>query len=352
MCQVCWESEIRLAAWDRAYINALPDAAFAYVEPAYKRGETKNKNARHLPHHAKEVKNGRSSSDHIDMPHLRNALARVDQIKPVTQSVSKERLVAQARAHLEKHAKELKIGGRGEKKEEKQSVQLASEQLQEFLAPKGIELLSDGRIFTRCEGQLLTVDSEQFRTQDLQARLAEREDGQISAADFEPKPEDFIRAEFRALSKIILPMRFFDFTKGNVLKNATKLLQGVTFYPDHRAQVENWLGIVEKTWWDEEGSPQGINAAVKIDAFANPKITRGILAGALGRVSTTIWFLWEKSHDLDDREFINLLGSDLDGEIVRFIVNKITGFGEFSLVWYGADPHAKSRGKVKVGEEK
>jgi len=84
--------EVKEAKWDTAYINSLPDSCFAVIEPAYKRGETKDKRARHLPYKDKDGK--------IDLPHLRNALARMNQIKPVTDSITADELRAQARRVL------------------------------------------------------------------------------------------------------------------------------------------------------------------------------------------------------------------------------------------------------------
>ena len=92
--------------WDTAFINSLPDAAFAVIEPAYKRGETKDKRARHLPHHGPDVKDPNEHST-VDLPHLRNALARMNQIKPITDSISTEELRRRARTHLLRHAKAL-----------------------------------------------------------------------------------------------------------------------------------------------------------------------------------------------------------------------------------------------------
>jgi|LGVF01.1.fsa_nt_gb hypothetical protein len=60
------------AEWSTAYINSLPDSSFAYIESCY--GETSdNKNLRHLPYKDNDGK--------IDLPHLRNALSRVKQVK-------------------------------------------------------------------------------------------------------------------------------------------------------------------------------------------------------------------------------------------------------------------------------
>jgi len=54
-------------AWTRAYVAALPDEAFAVVH--VRPDGTKS---RHLPHHDFEGQ--------VDLPHLRNALARLDQV--------------------------------------------------------------------------------------------------------------------------------------------------------------------------------------------------------------------------------------------------------------------------------
>jgi len=94
-----------LARWTRAYINSLPNASFAVIEPAYTRGETENKNARHLPHH--NERGGGTSNENLDLPHLRNAMARMNQIKPVTDSISTEELRSKASSHLENHRSAL-----------------------------------------------------------------------------------------------------------------------------------------------------------------------------------------------------------------------------------------------------
>jgi predicted nuclease with TOPRIM domain len=83
----------------------LPNASFAVIEPAYSKGETDNKNARHLPHH--NEKGGGTLNQNLDLSHLRNALARMNQIKPVTDSISIEDLRGKASTHLEHHKSAL-----------------------------------------------------------------------------------------------------------------------------------------------------------------------------------------------------------------------------------------------------
>lgn len=96
--------------WTTEEKNNLPDSAFAVIEPDYIKGITKDKNARHLPHHNNSVKGTVSengviegdSDESVDLPHYKNALARVNQIKPVT-NISQEELLKLAMAHLDKH---------------------------------------------------------------------------------------------------------------------------------------------------------------------------------------------------------------------------------------------------------
>lgn len=84
------------AKWSRAYINALPDEAFASVEE-----RPDGTRARHLPHHGAD---GR-----VDLPHLRNALSRLDQVQWVNPAN-----VDEARRHLLGHLKALGLPVPGE----------------------------------------------------------------------------------------------------------------------------------------------------------------------------------------------------------------------------------------------
>lgn len=87
--------------WTTKYINDLPNSAFIIIEPAYRKGTTDNKNARHLPYKDKEGK--------VDLPHLRNALARCNQIKAVTDSITTDSLrskaCSKAKSLAKKHLK-------------------------------------------------------------------------------------------------------------------------------------------------------------------------------------------------------------------------------------------------------
>ena len=75
--------------WRRAYVDALPDEAFAVVH--VRQDGTRS---RHLPHHDPD---GR-----VNIPHLRSALARVGQVRWEDPADA-----AQARRHLEAHQEGL-----------------------------------------------------------------------------------------------------------------------------------------------------------------------------------------------------------------------------------------------------
>jgi hypothetical protein len=92
------------AVWDRKFINDLSNSAFAVIEKGYSDG--KDRRARHLPHHGKDVKSATENSS-VDLAHYRNALTRVNQIKSVLGIESDSSLRKRAAVHLEGHRKVL-----------------------------------------------------------------------------------------------------------------------------------------------------------------------------------------------------------------------------------------------------
>jgi len=67
---------VQKAVWSAAYINKLPDSAFLHIESGGKKdaeGKTVPRGLRHFPYKDDQGK--------IDLPHLRNAIARLPQSK-------------------------------------------------------------------------------------------------------------------------------------------------------------------------------------------------------------------------------------------------------------------------------
>ena len=80
------------AEWNTADKNNLPDSCFAVIETGYG-DESDDKNARHLPY--------KDDSGNIDMPHLRAAMARLNQIKSVLGNDTAAELQAKAKKVLD-----------------------------------------------------------------------------------------------------------------------------------------------------------------------------------------------------------------------------------------------------------
>jgi len=81
------------AVWDTSYINDLPDSAFLYIETGGKKdseGKTIPRSKRHFPY--------KDSSGKIDLPHLRNAIARIPQSNAL--ELNKDALQSRARRLL------------------------------------------------------------------------------------------------------------------------------------------------------------------------------------------------------------------------------------------------------------
>jgi hypothetical protein len=154
-------------------------------------------------------------------------------------------------------------------------------------------------------------------------------------------PEEFYATQSRLLSMAVTPYRKFDFTREGVLKAAVPLFEGLTLYANHWPDVNNWKGLVQEAAWDDRNNPPGINAMLVIDKTIDPKLARGVEIKALRSVSVTIWFDYERSHP-DLAGFWDRLGEEVDGEMVRLIVTRITQAGEVSIVWEGEDPFAKT----------
>lgn len=154
-------------------------------------------------------------------------------------------------------------------------------------------------------------------------------------------PAEYFVCLARLLSAATTPYRKFDFSRDGVLKAAVPLFEGLTLYANHWADVESWKGFIQEPVWDDQNTPNGINAKVVLDRTVDPKLARGVETKALRSFSVTIWFTFERSHP-DLAGFWDRLGEEVDGEMVRLIVTEITNAGEVSVVWEGEDPYAKS----------
>jgi len=102
-----YETKKAFAVWSTAFVNDLPDSSFLYITPGGKKdgeGKTVPRSLRHLPY--------KGPGGKIDLPHLRNAIARIPQMKGLSESL-KSSLQSRARRLLGANSKALSEEVRG-----------------------------------------------------------------------------------------------------------------------------------------------------------------------------------------------------------------------------------------------
>ncbi len=165
-----------------------------------------------------------------------------------------------------------------------------------------------------------------------------------------PVAGDYIYPVFRALSASVIPGYWLDYSRPGVLEQSASMLQGQTVYKNHDfMDVEQWVGVVNRSFWDpageHSGNVPGINVEMKIDWRMNPRIARGLLMQppAIHSASVTVLFEYDYSHAqlAEEGKFWEAIGEEVNGELVRLLVTKILGYWEISLVFQGADQLAK-----------
>lgn len=221
--------------------------------------------------------------------------------------------------------------------------------------PAGMQLLDDNRArFFNVAFDLKMVGKSERLSEKLAANL------QIGSGDDDlaPKPEDYIVQEFRAISQAYLGEGgyFLDFRTSGVLEKAIPLMLPADlggqrrvylyFHRNHSRSIEDRIGhIVEAKWTgaNQQFSNPGINIKVAIDKKLAPREVRMLLANPPYAESVSISFdgTFEKSHpDLDGWTFYEMLGREVDDELVRIIVTSIDEFDHVGLVYEGGDAEA------------
>ena len=224
---------------------------------------------------------------------------------------------------------------------------------------RNIQLITEtrGRVILRAPGQHLgrEIPGSNLSLAELQKQLQNAPD---SLEELIPKETDYVSAKFRAISAAYLgPGGYYlDFSRPGVLQQALPMFldqeRGGTrstvlkVHRNHSDRVEDIVGFVEAAWWDESGQfpAPGINVDNRIDWKIAPNEVRALLSTPplIDSVSLDVAFSFEQSHpDMDFWTFWELLGREVDGEVVRLIVTEIHDIAHIALVWSGGDPNAK-----------
>lgn len=148
----------------------------------------------------------------------------------------------------------------------------------------------------------------------------------------------------------------YDFSEVEMNNETTiAMFSDVKLMKNHSRNIDDIIGKTGDAEFAvaDGDTPSGINAPLifheKFGAIEKEKVESGLIdSGSVG-----IQFSTRPSHQFEDEDdFYWLLGKEVDGELVRFIVDSIDGIQEFSLVWQGADPHAKAQTEATATFEK
>jgi hypothetical protein len=157
------------ATWTTAYINNLPDSAFLYVESGEKDadGKTTPRSKRHFPY--------KDDTGKVDLPHLRNALARIPQ-SSLPDDV-KKRLTTKAQGILDKATR--KNAGPAESR----AMQLELTDEQEAAVREKFGLEADAEITP--EQLIATVDERANELETLKTKIEELEQRKNEASELD-----------------------------------------------------------------------------------------------------------------------------------------------------------------------
>lgn len=177
-----------------------------------------------------------------------------------------------------------------------------------------------------------------------------KEKSSSSAGLKTPKLSEDGKPIFRMLSSTIV-QRVYDFTEVDFTKYVDKF-SNVKLMRDHDYSIDSILGRVGEAFYDGDSEVPGVNAPIDIvEEFDTAMLGKKVKAGLIDSGSVGIRFETRPSHEFEDEwDFYWLLGTKVDGELVRFIVTEITAIQEFSLVWEGADPYAKAMSANVIDE--
>jgi len=188
--------------------------------------------------------------------------------------------------------------------------------------------------------------------------------------DVIPKPEDWLLAKFRAISAAYLGPEgyWLDFSRTGMLLASLPLMltkgaggtrrRPLKFHRNHSDLTQNIIGYISAAQWSDAGGEQsypGVNIDVMIDYKLAPNEARQIMAEPplVESCSISFFFEWEQSHaELESWQFWNLIGEEIDGQIVRIMVSEILEYRHVALVHEGADEEADKLEKANSKEQK
>ncbi len=256
--------ESAMAEWSVQYINNLPDAAFAWIEPGGEKddeGKTVPRTLRHLPHHNASVTNPNDDAS-VDRAHLRNALARASQVQGLPSS---------ALSHLQRHAERLGIGTAAETQES-----VKEESLREYVAASA-GAVRDGVIHGVSVIREKSANGFRYTREALRAAVPLFEGAKVYA-----NHADGIRRDVRDTIGILRAARYEEDAQGAVVRAdlhvfesvAAWLLEAAEKAPDALGLSINGRGRARKRYGEEV--VEEITAIRSVDIVAEPATVSGL----------------------------------------------------------------------------
>lgn len=280
------------AKWTTKFINDLPDSSFLYVEPGGKKDEddkTTPRSLRHLPY--------RNAEGEIEMPHFRNALARLPQTD------LSEDVKAKIQAKADKIKKELDMGEEDslEEKEEnrRRKIQTALTGLYGSNSSVWIVSTYEDKVIVSVDGKYIEYP---YTVKDDTVELGTPKEvkKKLSYESFKESYEiDFAEAKISADEKKEVDIQIVEkgmslnnrFYKEEALREAAPLYEGSKVFADHNLakgsrSVRDLIGYIKNPYYSEEG--------------------KGGLRGTLKAVDEKIWTLIKESINDGMSNFIGL----------------------------------------------
>lgn len=161
--------------------------------------------------------------------------------------------------------------------------------------------------------------------------------------------DGFVEKTFRIISKTVFFLDVgqeipVDYTKEKVLENSIDLIpEKFTIFHDHIPFTDCIVGHAVNHRYIST-TPEGIDSLFRIDNTTSPNLARHVHTGSANCSSVTLLAKFSQSHPkLKAKEFYELLGTEIDQSLVRFVAEQVKRYYEVSLVWAGADPDAVSQ---------
>lgn len=190
------KNHVKLTAdkWTSDIYNNFPDSSFAVIEPAFLDGITGNRQARHL---AFKDRNGR-----VDSTNYSIALDKVDEILPITDSITTEELRKQAKEELDKH-KDILTNPIEGKQKQGGNTNVTDEQktkIEEIRAELGdlVKDISDEDLLNDTVVAEIRKEKEEASASEVEAKAEEKEEAKAKTKEQSEAKEEADKAKTKA----------------------------------------------------------------------------------------------------------------------------------------------------------